>query len=285
VPATILDSVPTRRLLPLVGALLLLLSACRVDIRIDVTADNTGAGTIDVTVDIDAEAVALVPGLAGDLRLDDLIASGWLVDGPTQVNSGGLRVLLRYPFESPAEATLALRQISGVNGPLLNPELKRTVDGRTVNTTLDATLQFVGGLEAFSDPALTEAIGAAPWIATAEKLGIDPTTAVSVTLIAHLPGEIKKSTGTEAEAGVIWNSPTDGTAQVVIVGTAESTVDGGFWATLTKILGYVIIGWLVLMGLLIAIVYISRRRRGPPREPRPQTPRTRRSTNSATPDA
>ena len=276
---------PTRRLLPLVGALLLLLSACRVDIRIDVTADNTGAGTIDVTVDIDAEAVALVPGLAGDLRLDDLVASGWLVDGPTQVNSGGLRVLLRYPFESPAEATLALRQISGVNGPLLNPELKRTVDGRTVNTTLDATLQFVGGLEAFSDPALTEAIGAAPWIATAEKLGIDPTTAVSVTLIAHLPGEIKKSTGTEAEAGVVWNSPTDGTAQVVIVGTAESTVDGGFWVTLTKILGYVIIGWLVLIGLLIAIVYISRRRRSPPREPRPQTPRTRRSTNSATPEA
>ena len=73
---------PTRRLLPLVGALLLLLSACRVDIRIDVTADNTGAGTIVVTVDIDAEAVALVPGLAGDLRLDDLVASGGVSECP-----------------------------------------------------------------------------------------------------------------------------------------------------------------------------------------------------------
>ena len=79
-----------------------------------------------------------MPGLAEDLRLDDLIASGWTVEGPTQVNSGGLRVVLRYPFESPAEATDALSQISGPNGPLLNPALKRTVDGRTAAAWLRA---------------------------------------------------------------------------------------------------------------------------------------------------
>ena len=49
---------PLRRLLPLVGALIFLLSACRVDVRIDVTADDTGAGNIAVTVDLDAEADA-----------------------------------------------------------------------------------------------------------------------------------------------------------------------------------------------------------------------------------
>jgi len=103
-PATILYFVPTRRLLPLVGALLFLLSACRVDVRIDVTADDTGAGNIAVMADLDAEAVTLVPGLAEDLRIDDLIASGWVIEGPTQINSGGLRVILRYAFESPAEA-------------------------------------------------------------------------------------------------------------------------------------------------------------------------------------
>ncbi|MEY2610025.1 MAG: hypothetical protein RLZZ128_674, partial [Actinomycetota bacterium] len=52
-----------RRFFPLVGALLLVLSGCRVDVYIDVTADDAGAGTISVTVDIDAEAATLVPGL------------------------------------------------------------------------------------------------------------------------------------------------------------------------------------------------------------------------------
>ena len=268
---------PLRRLLPLVGALIFLLSACRVDVRIDVTADDTGAGNIAVTVDLDAEAVTLVPGLAEDLRIDDLIASGWVIEGPTQINSGGLRVILRYAFESPAEATTAMRQINGPNGPLLNPELKRTIDGRTVSTTLDATLQFVGGIEAFSDPTLSATIGAAPWAATAEKLGVDPTQSVGVTLVARLPGDIKKSTGTEAEGGVIWTAPNDGTAVAVVIGTAESKVDGGFWQILATIFGYILGLWLIIVGILILLVVFARRRR---------TARsTTRANNRAIPDA
>ena len=276
-PATILYFVPLRRLLPLVGALIFLLSACRVDVRIDVTADDTGAGNIAVTVDLDAEAVTLVPGLAEDLRIDDLISSGWVIEGPTQINSGGLRVILRYAFESPAEATTAMRQINGPNGPLLNPELKRTIDGRTVSTTLDATLQFVGGIEAFSDPTLSATIGAAPWAATAEKLGVDPTQSVGVTLVARLPGDIKKSTGTEAEGGVIWTAPNDGTAVAVVIGTAESKVDGGFWQILASIFGYILGLWLIIVGILILLVVFARRRR---------TARsTTRANNRAIPDA
>ena len=135
----------------IVGASLVLLSACRVDVKLDVTADQDGAGRLTITTDIDNEAATLVPGLAEDLRLDDLLQSGWKVEGPTQVNNGGLRVVLTYDFDSPAEANAVLLQINGPNGPLLNPSLKRTVDGRNVATTFDATLQFVGGIEAFSD--------------------------------------------------------------------------------------------------------------------------------------
>ena len=94
------------RLLLLVGTSLLLLSACRVDIKLDVAADRDGAGRLTVTSDIDNEAATLVPGLAEDLRLDDLLQSGWKVEGPTQVNNGGLRVVLTYDFESPAEAKI-----------------------------------------------------------------------------------------------------------------------------------------------------------------------------------
>lgn len=262
------------RALALFGAMVLVLTGCRVDIRIDVTSDDTGAGLIEVTVDVDSEAVANVPGLAEDLRLDDLVASGWEVEGPTLVNSGGLRVVVRYPFESPAEATAALRQISGVNGPLLNPELKRTVDGRTVATTLDATLQLVGGVQAFSDAELSELLGNAPWASTAAKLGADPNQSVSFTLVAHLPGEIKKSTGTEAEGGVVWNAALDGTAQSVVIGTLETKVDGGAWKTVARVIGYVLAVWLIVMGVLMLLVLLARRRRRGPRDrsPRPATP-------------
>jgi len=276
-----------RRLFPVVGALLLVLSGCRVDMYIDVTADDSGAGTITVTVDIDVQAATLVPGLAEDLRLDDLIASGWTVEGPTQVNNGGLRVVVRYPFESPAEANMALAQISGPNGPLRDAAVKRTVDGRTVNTTLDATLQLVGGVEAFSDADLSNLIGATPWRSTAEKLGVDLNTAFSLTLSANLPGEIKKSTGTVADGGVIWNAPIDGTAQTVVLGTAETKVDGSIWKTIANIIGGLLGLWLIGMGVLIVIVLLARRRK------QPSAPRQRRTVSNsrdtpdprATPDA
>jgi hypothetical protein len=255
-----------------------LLSSCKVDVRIDVTADDTGAGTIQVTVDADAAVVTLVPGLAADIRYDDLVSSGWAIEGPLQVNNGGLRVILRYPFESPAEATRALRQISGPNGPLLNPELKRTVDGRLISTTLDATLQFVGGLDTFSDPLLTAAIGSSPWRNAADRLEVaNPMDSVTVTLVARLPGDVKKSTGTEAEGGVIWTAPTNGTELTVVVGAVTERVDGGFWPVLARVSGTILGYWLILAGALILLAVLigrrrpSRRPRGP-REPRPSRP-------------
>lgn len=244
------------------------------DVRIDVTADDTGAGTVQVTVDVDAEVVTLIPGLAADIRYDDLVASGWTIEGPLQVNNGGLRVILRYPFESPAEATRALRQISGPNGPLLNPELKRTVDGRLISTTLDATLQFVGGLDTFSDPLLTAAIGGAPWRNAADKLGVtSPMDSVNVTLVARLPGDVKKSTGTEAEGGVIWTAPTDGTEQSVVVGAVTERVDGGFWPVLARISGTILGYWLILVGVIILLFVLVGRRRPPRRARAPRSPR------------
>lgn len=250
------------RLLTSVVAAVFLLTGCRVDFRLDVDARDDGSGTITVTADLDNQAVALVPGLAEDLRLDDLLASGWQVEGPTQINNGGLRVRLTYDFESPAEANAALAQINGANGPLLAPSLKRTVSGREVATTFDATLQFVGGIEAFSDAELSSLIGRAPWSSTAEKLGVDPMQSVSFTLVARLPGEVRKTTGTSGEGGVVWSAPLDGSGQTVVLGTVDAKVDGGFWKTTATVVGIVFGAWLVVMGLLILVVMYARRRRG-----------------------
>lgn len=250
------------RFFGLIGAALLLLTGCKVDIRIDVNAEDTGAGTIQVTVDADNVLVTMVPGLANDVRYEDLVASGWTIEGPIQVNNGGLRIILRYAFESPAEATWALNQINGPSGPLVQAELKRTVNGRQVATTLDATAQVIGGLEAFSDAALTAAIGETPWLGTARKLEIEnPAQALSITLVARLPGEIKKTTGSESGGGVVWTIPTDGTSQSIVIGTVATRVDGGFWQAVSQITGYLLGIWLIVMGLLIMIVILARRNR------------------------
>lgn len=270
----------TRVRVAVVLALTLVLTACRVDVRLEIDAADDGSGTIAVTVDIDNQAVTLMPGLAEDLRVDDLLASGWTIDGPTPVNNGGVRVVLGYEFESPDEATRALQQINGPNGPLLNPVLKRTVVDRDVSTTLDATLQFVGGAEAFSDPELSSLLGSAPWSSTAAKLGLDPMQSVSFTLVARLPGEIRKSTGTEAEGGVVWSAPLDGSSQTVVIGTVDTKVDGGVWKAVATVIGIVLAAWLILMGVLILLVMFARRRRGVSH----QAP-IRRRPPRATPDA
>lgn len=271
------------------GAALLVLTGCKVDIRIDVSAQDTGAGTIQVTVDADNVLVTMVPGLANDVRYEDLVASGWSIEGPIQVNNGGLRIILRYAFESPAEATRALNQINGPNGPLINAVLKRTVNGRQVATTLDATAQIVGGLEAFSDAALTAAIGETPWLGTARKLEIEnPAQALSITLVARLPGEIKKTTGSESGGGVVWTVPTDGTTQSIVIGTVATRVDGGFWHVISLISGYALSIWLIVMGLLIMFVVFVRRNRSrrPPtrRVAQANTGSQTRPINRATPD-
>lgn len=277
------------RFLVLIGLALFLLSGCKVDIRIDISAEDTGAGTIQITLDADNVLVTMVPGLASDVRYDDLIASGWTVEGPIQVNNGGLRIILKYAFASPAEATRALSQINGPNGPLIDAELKRTVNGRQVATTLDATAQVIGGLEAFSDAALTAAIGETPWLGTARKLEIEnPAQALSITVVVRLPGDIKKTTGTESGGGVVWSVPTDGTAQSVVIGTVATRVDGGFWPLVAKITGTLLGLWLIVMGLLILFVIYARRhrsRRLPNRRPISATTGSHtRPTHRATPD-
>jgi hypothetical protein len=216
-----------------------------------------------------------------------LVASGWSIEGPIQVNNGGLRIILKYPYASPAEATQALGQINGPNGPLINASLKRTVNERQVATTLDATAQLIGGLEAFSDSALTAAIGETPWLGTARKLEIqNPADALTITLVARLPGDIKKTTGVESGGGVVWDIPTDGTAKSIVVGTVATRVDGGFWQLIATGTGYLLGIWLIGMGLLILFVVFARRnrKRRPPARRSSTTGATTRPTHRATPD-
>ncbi|MEI6403188.1 MAG: hypothetical protein WCP59_13465, partial [Actinomycetota bacterium] len=64
------------------------LTACRVDVAVDVEMVENGSGVVTVTAVADAELVARAPGLADDLRFDDLLAAGWVLEGPATTADG-----------------------------------------------------------------------------------------------------------------------------------------------------------------------------------------------------
>ena len=77
-----------RLLLVVIGALVL--TGCRLDVSVDVVMQPDGTGTVAVVAVADAELVGKVPDLVDDLRLDDAIANGWVVEGPTPDAGGGV---------------------------------------------------------------------------------------------------------------------------------------------------------------------------------------------------
>ncbi len=244
----------------LVTALLVPLAGCRVEIDVDVVMDELGAGTVAVTITADAEVVDAAPGLADDVRTADLVEAGWNVDGPRPTDGGGLELVLSYAFSSPAEANVALAQLAGPRGPFVDPRLARVVDGRDVTYTLEGVLALADGLEAFADDELVALIGEVPYAAVLAERDLALDEVLDITLSVRLPGEVRKSTGTEAEGALTWTVPLDGSSKSLVT---TSVVEGpsNAWGVVATV-ALVLLGvWVVVAGSFILFVVLARRRR------------------------
>ena len=100
----------TRRL-ALIIVSLLALTACRLDVSVSVEMEPDGTGVVTMVAIADDELVQQVPDLVDDLRLDDAIANGWRVDGPTAADTGGLVITLTHDFNSAEELANVLTSI------------------------------------------------------------------------------------------------------------------------------------------------------------------------------
>ncbi|MFN8021562.1 MAG: hypothetical protein U0Q03_08555 [Acidimicrobiales bacterium] len=172
----------------------LVLSACRVDVAVDVTMRQNGSGQVAVTVEVDAAVVDQAPGLADDLRTADLVAAGWTVDGPRATPVGGLVVVLTHAFDTPEQATALLSTLNGPAGPLQAIAFQRTATLHDITYTVSGTGRLDGGLAAFTDTDLVAAVGGVPYTAELAAAGVAPTDAVSVVLRVNLPGEVQDDT-------------------------------------------------------------------------------------------
>ena len=240
----------------------LTLAACRVDIDVAVNVDADGSGTIEVLASADADVVAAVPGIADELVLDDAVAAGWIVAGPTATPDGGLTITLTHDFSTAAEATNLLQSL----GPPFNQmTLTRNTTGDDTTNELTGLLGLTDGFASFADDELVTAVGSLPFAEEIEASGATPETSMSVELRATLPGELVEgeSTAEVDDNGVlVWVSPLDGEIVDVRARTIQAPGADDWWARPLSIgVLVVLVAWVGFMSLFIVFVTLARWRR------------------------
>jgi hypothetical protein len=244
------------------------LSACRLDVTVSVDMQPDGTGTVALVAVADDELVGQIPDLVGDLRLDDAIANGWMVDGPTAAEGGGSTITLTHGFNSAEELANVLNSIGP---PLTAMEAARTPDdqGQTTNA-INGTLVLDDGFRTFADADLLQAVGGLPFADEITASGLTPAEAMSFTFRVSLPGElISAETGTEVGDGVIeWRAALDGTRVDLYTATVQRPAgSGSTWAgPLSKVALVALVVWVLVAGIFIGVVAVARRRRRSRRE-------------------
>lgn len=252
-----LDVVSRRILLALVAPLaVLLLTGCRVDIAVDVTMVQNGSGTVVVTVTADAQLVEQAPGLAADLRLDDLTAAGWTTDGVVGTPDGGLSIELKHTFDTPGQATALIASLNGPDGPFEAVSFTRDAHTSEIEYRILGRAK-VDGLTGFTDADLVDAVGATPYVDEIEAADLSPDEAVGMTFSAQLPGQVNETTAGDVDEPLVWTIPFDDTVVDLTTRSTESLERGHSW-TLLATLSFVAFGLWVLMSIAF-VTYIARR--------------------------
>lgn len=253
-------SATLRRIAALVfGALTL--AGCRLDVNVDTVVGADGSGEIVVVSTVDQEVVAAIDGLAGSIVLDDAVAAGWLVDGPSPTDEGGLTITLSHPFATVQEAANLL---NGLGPPFAGIAMERAATDDEVTVTVTGTLTLPGGSwDAFGDQALTTSAGGTPFGQQLTDSGADPEGAMAVELSLRLPGEIEDASGDVGDGAVRWTAPLDGSVtELSARAVLRPGGGGGGWGDPVSTIALVLlVAWLAIGAVLAVLVARARSRR------------------------
>jgi hypothetical protein len=232
--------------------LALLVSACRleVDVNVDLAAD--GSGAVEVVVGLDADAVERIGGdLSAVLEVEDLTDAGWVVDGPTEESDGYTRVRIRHPFADPGEAADVFDQIAGEDGPFQDFAVTRERSFAETRYGFTGRVDFAGGLEAFGDEGLAAELDGQPLGQSVEEieeqLGDSLSRLIQVRVRVRLPGDVTSNATTKADNGAVWQ-----------VGFGEGAVDLDASSTERRTTTLVLAGVAVLCALALVILLLVR---------------------------
>jgi len=251
------------------------LVACRADVRISVAPTKGGAGQVAVSVVLDAQAVARIGDVGQALELGDLERAGWQVSGPHAAADGSVTTTITHVFDSVTQAGALLDELS-VPGPggrrPLALSVRRSRGLTTSSVAVDGEVDLAGGVDAFADDGLRQALGVTSLQAAMDRLRGDGDTlpTVSAEIVADLPGRPLDVAGDGRVAGdtVTWTVPLG--ADQLIGARAVTTSEGArLWlaGAAACLAGLVfVLAWLVLGAL--------RRRPATARAARRRSPRS-----------
>lgn len=160
------------------------------EVDLDVRAD--GGGEVRATVVLDKDAADQVPDLAQDLRVDDLEAAGWSLEGPSKREDATVELEAAKSFADPAGAERALQELSGPNGPLRDFDLQFDRSFVETRSAVDGSVDLTPGLEGFSDEVLKQRLGAPLGVDVAaheRRTGRPLRDSFQVRVTVRLPGE------------------------------------------------------------------------------------------------
>ena len=146
---------------------------------------------------------------------------------------------------------------------MCSSDLARSGKESNSTFTLTGTLEVNGGLEAFADDAAIKLLGGAPYADQVSDTGADLGKILGITFDAHMPGNVKSTTGTQGKGVISWRVPTDGTPTDIATVTNNVDIAANIarvakW--LVALLFVVWVGATVVLGGMVAA-----RRRGSPR--------------------
>ncbi|HEX3539005.1 MAG TPA: hypothetical protein VHT75_01060 [Acidimicrobiales bacterium] len=226
------------------GALivLLLLSACQATIRVGVTVNSNGSGSVTVRAHLDRDAAA---SYASSVRTSDLTQAGWAVTGPTTGAGGSVDFTATKAFANPAAAKAVAAELSGPTGPFRDLTIVRRASFFQTSTRFQGTVDLTCGINCFSDPQLQQTLGGA---------GIDPAalqtrTGVALDQVfqfqvaARLPGQIQAANGSRSGGEVVW--------PVHLGQTATLSAQARTW-NVTHILLTLLVGVLAVVALVLS---------------------------------
>ena len=227
------------------------------------TMNDDGTGTITVVATADADVVQAVPTIADELALDDVVAAGWIVDGPTATPDGGLTISISHPFTSAADATNLLNSI----GPPFNQmAVERTTVNNDTTNSMSGLLGLTNGFESFADEDLVHRRR----LDAVRRRDRGERSDAGDVAVRHAAGgasgrDRHRRTRTARCSTTTRSSgpfPTDGSIIELRAQSVQAPENNAWWARPLSIGALVLlIGWVAFMTLFIGYVAYARSRR------------------------
>lgn len=98
----------------------MLLAGCRVDTRVEVSANSDGSGVVRTTVSLDEDAINQLGGInqaASQVPVNDLRAAGWTIS-PWQAVGTTANISFSHPYRGEAELARRIGDLVGPQGVL-----------------------------------------------------------------------------------------------------------------------------------------------------------------------